>query len=592
MLAQLNIKGLAIIDELSIDFTQKFNVITGETGAGKSILIKALNLLLGAKAGGDVVRTGNQQASVSGRFIVPPSHPVIAILDELGVELEEDRGQLAIIIRRTVSSKGRSLAWINDIPVTLTSLKEVAIALIDMFGQHENLKILDAGKHTEYLDQFLANRNLREQVRQSYKELASVIGELRKLTNKLEESRKSQDYLSFRSAALEEFDPSLDDFQRVQAVCRDAGSAVEVRSRLDEAQKIVDQGAGGDGLSAALWAISHILEKFEQPNDSFNELAKVAADIAGQIDELSFSLGKAASGLEVNEEELEENQARLAEYQAFFRKMGVRDVEGLVSERERILAEIELLSESAEKVSELLIEGRRIARKLVGHAGDLHKARIATAAQVKERVEAEFADLAMPGARFDVDLLPVHTHVADLEFMDLADLDHDIWGEVVEVLTQVGEFGTERAAFMLSANPGEPMMPLQKVASGGEVSRIMLALKKALAAGGNTCILVFDEIDTGISGRVATMVGKKMRDLSKHFQIICISHLPQVAAFADAHFLVHKFGRNERTESTITRLPERESIEEIARLLSGDAVSKTSLANAKLLIKKAGELGA
>jgi DNA repair protein RecN (Recombination protein N) len=590
LLAHLNIKGLAIIDELSIDFTQKFNVITGETGAGKSILIKALNLILGAKITGDVVRKGNTQACVSGTFVVAKAHAVSAILDDLGIGVDEDGGQISIIMRRSINSKGKSLAWINDIPVTLLSLREVAIALIDMFGQHENLKILDPTKHTEYLDQFLTEKGLRDSVRKTHRELIAVISDLRKLIGAIEERRKNQDYISFRSDALEQFDPSIEDFQEVQSVCRDAGSATEIRSQLGEAQRILDQAAAGDSLSSALWTVSNILEKLGGGSEGFSDISKVSADIASQIDDLSFVLGKSLSRLEVDEEDLEEKQTRLADYQSFFRKMGVRDVEGLISERERLLGEIEKLNDSSSRISQFLHDGALLAKKLVQLGSRLHAARLYAAAQVKQRVEEEFLDLAMPGATFDVEFLPVALNVPGIDVPLLAIEDQEKWGEIADVLAETGEFGTERANFMLSANPGEPALPLQKVASGGEVSRIMLALKKALATEANTCILVFDEIDTGISGRVATLVGKKMHDLSKHFQIICISHLPQVAAFADAHFLVHKFGRNERTESTITRLAEKESVAEVARLLSGESVSKTSVANAKSLIKKATDL--
>jgi DNA repair protein RecN (Recombination protein N) len=222
-------------------------------------------------------------------------------------------------------------------------------------------------------------------------------------------------------------------------------------------------------------------------------------------------------------------------------------------------------------------------------ASKLTQARLKAKSLVKKRIESELHDLAMPGARIDVEFETIERSIASADLSLFGSEADILWTRLVTALSSLSEYGAEKAQLLLAANPGEPLLPLQKSASGGEISRIMLALKRALAAGADTCILVFDEIDTGISGRVAAVVGRKMQELSRSFQVICISHLPQVAAFADSHFLVHKVSKENRTESTISKLSQRASEEELARLLSGDEVTQSSLANARALVKKARE---
>jgi len=313
--------------------------------------------------------------------------------------------------------------------------------------------------------------------------------------------------------------------------------------------------------------------------------------LAAKIDDLSFEVGKILTSLDLDEGRLEEAQSRLFGYQDLFRKHGVQEVKALINEKARLKSELEWLESGHQKLRELihLIRMRIDALQVAGRA--LTESRKQAGRKIKKQVEAELHELVMPGAVFSVEFFPL---LRSLSGPDLTAFGREIageWEELTDSLARIGESGAERGQFFLSPNPGGPSLPLERIASGGELSRIMLALKKALAADAETCVLVFDEIDAGISGRIADVVGKKMRELASDFQVICISHLPQVAVYADAHFCVKKQRVEKgRTESCIIKLSLDESAREIARLLSGAEVSEPSLKNARNLIAKAKEL--
>ncbi len=587
LLTQLNIQGLAIIDTLSIEFSPGFNVITGETGAGKSILIKALGLLLGAKASAETVRRGREQASVTGLFEAPSGHRCAKVLEQYGIPVELEGDHFDILVRRTVNSKGRSLAWINDVPVTAHVLKELAGSLIDVFGQHENLRLLDSSQHTAYVDQFLKDKTIVSQYGDAYASSHALVRELSAMIEDFRAKRRDADYLTFRCDELNKFAASREDYDQTFALCQRSGHQLTLVSGLEGVQACLDQGAGGEPAGKPLWEAGRLLSRLEATLPDLKELADEATSLASRVDELSFQVGKALSGMEVDENDLEAAQERLSGYQDLFRKLAVQDIDGLLVEQDRLLSELSFLESAAVEVKTRLKTLGVNVETLKALGGKLTKARTKAKDLVQQRIEAELHELAMPGATIGIEFSKPSRILPALDVALFGAEAEGLWAGAAEALLALGENGAEKVQFLLSANPGEALMPLQKIASGGEVSRVMLALKKALAAGADTCILVFDEIDTGISGRVADVVGRKMQELSDSFQVICISHLAQVAAFADTHFLVHKFGRDQRTESTISQLTTKSSEEEIARLLSGEEVTTSSLANARALVKKA-----
>jgi DNA repair protein RecN (Recombination protein N) len=305
------------------------------------------------------------------------------------------------------------------------------------------------------------------------------------------------------------------------------------------------------------------------------------------LDELSYGIGRAVSRHSLDEEEIEELQGRLAGYQSLLRKHSVRSVEEMMSEYERLESELSFVQQGPEAMAEALDKLKKLLNEADEHAHKLTAARKEAAQRAVQAVVSELHDLNMKGARIDFDFQDVQNSIPDLDITAIDPALLDDWQHCANILTETGKQGRERGQFLLSANPGEGLKPLAKVASGGEISRIMLGFKKALAMGANTCVMVFDEIDTGISGHTAHIVGKKLKELSTSFQVICISHLPQVAAYGDAHFLVQKAQKGESTESQILKLNRKASEEEIARLLSGDQVTNSSLTHARQLIKAA-----
>lgn len=587
MISTLRIQGLAIIDSLSIEFDDGFNVITGETGAGKSILIRALHFLTGGRAGTDSVRQGHPQATVSGTFHVPANHPATLKLDLLGLDYE--RGPIVpIVLRRQVSIKGRSQAWINDAAVSTAALREVGVRLIDVFGQHENQRLLDDVAHTDYVDAFLPDPGVLAEYQVAWSEVTRAVKELNEFVERLASATRNRDFVEYRLRELKEFSPSAEDFQSLEQLCHSFQNATAISQGLGSALRAIEGEEGGSSVSRAL------IEANKHLGSLKGELAQVIEPVrerlnacVREVEEASFEISQHLSRFDIDESQVDAAQERLFEYQAFFRKHGVLTAEELVDAWTALKEEWKSV-ESASDAVELLLSTIETKTEALRKCADLLSgARTKASERIRASVEKELQELAMVGSRFSV-ILENESRPPVLPDLDVIDSAFSQRCEALRcALAPSSARGSEVARFFLSSNPGEPLMPLARIASGGELSRIMLAMKKALAADADTCVLVFDEIDTGISGRVADIVGRKMRDLSARFQVLCISHLPQVAVYADAHFLVHKEGKADRTESGIRRLTDEASAVEIARLLSGSKVSASSLANARTLISKA-----
>ena len=577
---------MAVIESLAIAFDDALNVITGETGAGKSIIIKALGLVTGGKASADVVRAGCAQAVVTATFQLPMQHRAFALIEELGLKNSGDDGDHFLLLRRQVTSLGKSQGWINDVPVTLHVLKAVGNLVVDIFGQQENLRLLDPGQHIHYLDLFLTDDSTLTATTAAYYRVSTSLKAIEARLATYDSARQSQDYLDFRARELNDFDPSVDDYTRIAAVCQRAGQQQVFHQGLARAQTLVDEGSNDEPLSQRVWEAVRTLERLSGA-PSLEPVINHARDVAASLDQLSFELSQAAASFTCDEGDLESAQERLAAYQTLFRKLGVTGIDALLSEQQRIQAEIALVHNIAAQLRTDLTALGLQSKTLAVAALALHAARAKAAQMIRRRVEAELKDLAMPDARFEVE---VSALVRPAPALDFKGLDPDLaalFAPSAAVLAATGELGSDRVQFMLSANRGEKPLPLQKTASGGELSRIMLAIKKTLATGAETCVLVFDEIDTGISGKTADIVGYKLKELSRRFQVLCISHLAQVAAYGDAHFRVQKEARDKRTESQIVRLTAAESAQEIARILSGEEITAPSLKNAHSLVDRA-----
>ncbi len=588
MITQLTIRGLAIIEELHIDFSPRLNVITGETGAGKSILIKALHLLLGAKADAEVIRNGFDKAYVSARFLLPRSHPAAEYLDEHGL-WHDDQDLTEIILRREINSKNRSQAWMNDQAITQSTLRELGQTLIDIYGQHENHRMLDPSTHIDYIDQFLDKPQLRLSVINLMGQVSTLYQEIRKRLEQFLTRRREQDYLQFRFQELEEFEPSLDDYNEITRICGEAKQYLQEQKVLQQLQMIQDESYNGKSMSAAVRDLLRLSDssRLIKGNPQFVAVLDQLREVSGIFDELSFHLGRIVDDQGLSEETLEANESRLADYQRLFRKLGVRSIEEMMAEYERLDQELSYVrvapDELADKVRILLKQLQEIDK----WGRQLTTARQKAADQARKKIESELRDLNMAGAKINFEFQAVRQTIPELDLLDFDEETKKNWAKCVDILSENSRLGREKGQFLLAANPGEGFKPLAKVASGGEISRIMLGFKKILSAGANTCVMVFDEIDTGISGHTADIVGSKLKGLADSFQVICISHLAQVAAYGDAHFKVEKVQKKGSTESHIFRLDGPQSEAEIARLLSGMKVTPSSLQNARQLISAA-----
>ncbi len=391
--------------------------------------------------------------------------------------------------------------------------------------------------------------------------------------------------MNYRLEELNKFDVSKKDFEEILGLCKKAETVQELRKtfRLVMGYLTPEE---GESIGSRLWESAKALSLLEK-NPEMKCLSDEMADIANRVDVLCEQILEKASTFELDEETLDQAQSRLFQYQDLFRKHSVSNIDSLMDVFSSLKGELERGEHFASRVEIQLQELSDKTVHLSELAKNLSKARSSAIKLVTKQVERELSELAMRGARFEVEILPSARSLPQLSLESLGERSVKLWENSAKILCTLLPEGSERAHFLLASNTGEKCLPLISVASGGELSRIMLALKKAITAEAQTCVLVFDEIDSGISGRVADIVGKKMQELSQNFQVICVSHLPQVGVYADTHFVVRKRGRNHRTESSILRLSNEESVLEIARLLSGAALSSTSIANAKNLIRKA-----
>lgn len=596
VLVSLDIQGLAIIENVAIDFTNGFNVITGETGAGKSVLIKAFNLLLGEKANQDLIRHQCSCAVVSGVFKVnydlKRSQHLEEKLHEAGIFVEKDfakAGLVELIIRRKISDSGRSQAWVNDTPVTLTTLKKITALLVDVFAQHEHHSLLNPSLHTDFVDQFIKDPKDLFLYKQAYQKSLTTLRDLQLSVEKYKKMLSDHDYLSFRHQELNHFQPSVEDYQSLLDLSKHANNLEKNQTRFETVLSLLDGGEDsvGEGLISQLWKLSKVLST----DDGLASHSGKLATCCEVLEELSFDVRKKSEQFDFDPKSLEEAEERLADYQDYFRKFHVQDCSELLAKLADFEKDLDEFTNAKSNLDVILSQLRDQTNLLANLDRKISKQRLRASKALCDFVDGQLDELAMSQATVTVGwkkLSKAFNPGFALTDLDNLDLDMDRLAGIVEFFVEHGPTGSAMAEFMLQSNPGEPAKPLSKIASGGEISRIMLAMKQVLATGVGACILVFDEIDTGISGRVANIVGNKLSQLSKEFQVVCISHLPQVAAYAHRHYrAIKEIGK--RTSTKFIKLSEKERAEEIARLLSGDKVTTSSMNNAKSILREARE---
>ncbi|MDQ7066319.1 MAG: DNA repair protein RecN [candidate division KSB1 bacterium] len=564
MLRRVYIKNYALVEEGEIEFQPGLNIITGETGAGKSILLGAIGTLLGERTSATMLRAGEAKAIIEGHFSIRGLPWVKRYLRERELDSPDEE----LIIRREILASGRSRAFINDTPVTLDEVETVANLLVDLHGQHEHQSLLRVAEHLHFLDAYGQLQELREQVQRQHHEVESLRQEWQSLKKQEESFHEKADYLKFQIEEINKVDPQPGEEEELLAEEKRLAHSHDLLENCARLANILyeQEGSATDLLGQAIQILNHLqqLDGYFEPLNRDLETALIA------IEEVVKSCQSYASKIEINPERLEEVRARLAEFTRLKKKYAT-DMDGVLQRRgelQKELARIEFLDEEIAGLEEKLHQAIDRYREA---AVALSERRRAAAVKLEQEIPTILHEIGMGGSQFKVQFA-----VED---------DPQSWLELGGRRVRAFATGIDRVEFFISANPGQPLRPLQKVASGGEISRIMLALKKAIAHSVQIPVLIFDEIDIGISGRVAEAVGRKLRELAETHQVICITHLPQIASAGQTHFLVEKIQTNDQTQTIVRRLAEEEREWAIARLLGGETITEAHLSSARELLQ-------
>lgn len=557
MLRELSIRNFAIIDDLTVSFFGGLTVLTGETGAGKSIIIDAVNILAGGRGSTEFIRHGEKKAELGGLFHVNNSdHPIFSKLEEHGIEAEED----TIILRRDLSESGKSICRVNGKLVPLSVLREIGGSLIDIHGQHENQELMDEKFHIHLLDHYA--HHALQAVKAQYSEAFEAYRQLKKEVAELsmDEQRMAQriDLYQFQIQELEQAALQVEEEEALNEERLRLLNFHKIFERANMAYEAISGDANGlDFIGNAMNALEDIVAldvNFKEPSEAVTSSFYALQDAAYQIKNV-------LDDLEYDAERLNEVEQRLALYQNMKRKYGTT-VEEILAYYEKIEEELSQLmnrDETMQKNEQLLAKMESDLHEI---ADQLTVIRKENAVTLSEAIMNELKLLHMEKAQFIVKF---------------------------ESLTQFDANGKDFVAFYISTNVGEPPKSLPKVASGGELSRMMLALKTIFSSSNGITSIIFDEVDTGVSGRVAQAIAEKIAAISINSQVLCISHLPQVAAMADHHYYIKKQVEHDRTFTTISEMEEHERIEEISRMMSGAEITELTLQHASELIQMANE---
>ncbi|MGA7877014.1 MAG: DNA repair protein RecN [Desulfoferrobacter sp.] len=560
MLTELVVHNLAVIRHLEVSFGPGLNVLSGETGAGKSILVGAVNLILGSRASQELIRTGANEAAVEAVFNLPRKDTLIHYLNELG---QEFTGELVIL--RTVSRTGRSRIFVNDQLVTLQQFQSLANSLASISGQHEHQSLLDPELHIELLDAFGNLEKIGQEVSNFYRQWSDVAGELRRLKQSKKERADQIDWLRFQFRELEaaELKEGEDD-----ALEQEANILKHAATLHDAAQNSYQSlYAGHDAILAQFPGIEKNLNILSRIDSRQESLLSHLEQARIHLEELSHSLQRYASQISFEPQRLEAVQERLALLQRLGKKYGGSAAE-MIQRREELRQSLSEDEQFDLRESDLEKRLRLLEKEYLEKATSLSKARKEAALRLAEEVEKVLTSLDMHQAKFAVQFGDGEKEGEDDRY-------------------RFSPVGIDRLQFLLSANPGEDLKPLAKIASGGELSRILLSLKSLLSHQGEAETLIFDEVDAGIGGRTAELVGRQLKNLAEKHQVICITHLPQIACYGENHYKVDKQTQSEETTTSIILLSDKERIEELARMLGGISISDKTRAQAVEFFQRA-----
>lgn len=553
MLTSLKIENVAIIESAAIEFGCGLNVLTGETGAGKSIVIDSINAILGERTSRDIIRTGAQSAKVYAVF-EDVNERVRNFLDENGIDCEDG----VLIINRTLSREGKNVCRINGAPVTVSMLREIGGELIDIHGQHDNQSLLSPEKHCGFVDSFAGNADLIADYREKYGRLCEIRSKLKKLTT--DESSKSQriDFLTYQIDELEKAEITIgerDELKARKSLINNSQKVIESLNIAYEALKA--DGAGIDMITDAESEISDASAYME----ALSEASEKITDIRYELEDIAETVRDAMTEVDFDPSELEDIDERLDLLYRLSKKYGDTEEE-MLEYLEKARAELDNIAFSEERVKELQNQEKEALVETETAACKLTESRKTAGEKLSNAICSELEFLDMPNVRFVVKC-------------------NDIG---------LTENGKDEIEFLISANAGEEPKPLAKIASGGELSRIMLAIKNVLAETDGVDTMIFDEIDTGVSGRAAQKIAMKLRSASKGRQVICVTHLAQIAAQGDVHLYISKSVSDGKTYTNIKSLIEEERVAEIARIMGGMEITKLQLESAREMLANAGNL--
>ncbi|MGQ9801000.1 MAG: DNA repair protein RecN [Candidatus Saccharicenans sp.] len=555
MIRYLRIKNLATIEDLELELDSGFTILTGETGAGKSIIIDALKLLLGEKASPDLIRTGKEEASIEAVF-------EIAEREKLPPDLELENGN-QLFLQRIISSQGLSKSYLNGLLVPLKKMKELGEQLIDIYGQNDHIFLLDTSNHLKFLDEFAEAVALREEVRQAAQKVRTLLREKEELLAWQKERAQRLDFINFQVKEIEqaELRPGEDEelLQERSILKNSEKIAILVNQAIDIAYE------SEESLVSGVKRLENIVTELQGFFPELESSRSQLGDFNIFLKELAGNLIDRRDRYAPSPEKLEEIEARLSLLEKLKRKYG-SSLEEILSYLEKIKTEKEELERSEEKLSELDKEIETAFddyRKLCARLSRLRKER---ARELEGLIVKELGQLAMTRARFKVDFRPLSPSL--------------------EEPATIRDLGAEELEFILSPNPGEELRPLRRIASGGELSRIMLAFKSLGKEAEKGRTLIFDEIDSGIGGQTADFVARKLQQLARRHQVLCITHLPQIASAAGHHFRIEKKTEKDRTYTLVRKLKDKDRPEEIARLITGTRLTEASLQMARELLEK------
>ncbi|MCK9408642.1 MAG: DNA repair protein RecN [Bacteroidetes bacterium] len=566
MLKNLLIKNYALIEEISVDFSSGLTIITGETGAGKSILIDALGLLLGERASTDMIRTGAEKAIVEGLFDVASNERVAEIL-----KVNENDPADELIVRRELTAKGQSRCFVNDSPVSVSLLKEIGDALVDLHGQHEHQSLLHPETHIEFLDDFGGYEKEINAYQKSYRILVDMTSKKRELQDQEQQLKAKKSLFEFQIKEIDAVNPQSNEEDHLEAELK----ILENTEKLNELTNGIHQllYEAESSVYESLVKARKMVEQLAEIDHTFAESVNDARSAEVIVDELSKQVQSYAARIEFNPDRLEDIRERLGALSMLKKKYG-GTIDLLIEFRKKIGDEFKF-AENFESEIAKLEEEIEILRKECGTAANgITIQRKESSKKLEKVILASLGELGIPKAQFVSTILQ---RTVDSSTNMLA----------VRVGSQLFETtakGIDHVEFFISTNVGEVPKPLVKVASGGEVSRIMLALKGALAQSDKTPLLIFDEIDTGVSGRIGQAVGLSLKKLAAHHQVVAITHLPQIAGLADTHFAVEKSETNKKTSTQLRLLKTEERVREVAKLMSGTEVTEAGLKSARELM--------